>query len=134
MTDAEIQDFVTRFAAAWAARDGNAFVELWHPEGLLHTPLVFDLIDTWNFRSIGGCTYHVVHPGGRSYERFPVNANEAEARRMARFTPHGHTPGAMEYSPERPSPEFPFTLDLRRAPDQEGVMPNSAPHSGQQQQ
>jgi hypothetical protein len=40
----------------------------------------------------------------------------------------------MEYSPERPSPEFPFTLDLRRAPDQEGVMPNSAPHSGQQQQ
>ena len=40
MTDTEIQDFVTRFAAAWAARDGNAFVELWHPEGLLHTPLV----------------------------------------------------------------------------------------------
>jgi len=37
MTDAEIQDFVTRFAAAWAARDGQAFVELWHPEGLLHT-------------------------------------------------------------------------------------------------
>jgi ketosteroid isomerase-like protein len=40
MTDAEIQEFVTRFAAAWAARDGNAFLELWHPEGTLNTPLV----------------------------------------------------------------------------------------------
>ena len=40
MTDAEIQEFVTRFAAAWAARDGNAFLELWHPEGSLNTPLV----------------------------------------------------------------------------------------------
>jgi ketosteroid isomerase-like protein len=40
MTDLEIQDFVTRFAAAWAARDGEAFLALWHPEGLLHTPMV----------------------------------------------------------------------------------------------
>jgi limonene-1,2-epoxide hydrolase len=40
MTDAEIADFVTRFAAAWAARDGRAFLDLWHPEGLLHTPMV----------------------------------------------------------------------------------------------
>jgi len=40
MTDIELQDFVTRFAAAWAARDGNAFLDLWHPEGLLHTPMV----------------------------------------------------------------------------------------------
>jgi len=40
MTDTEIQDFVTRFAAAWAARDGKAFLDLWHPEGLLHTPMV----------------------------------------------------------------------------------------------
>jgi len=40
MTDAEISDFVTRFAAAWAARDGEAFLALWHPEGLLHTPMV----------------------------------------------------------------------------------------------
>jgi ketosteroid isomerase-like protein len=40
MTDEEVQDFVTRFAAAWAARDGNAFLDLWHPDGMLHTPLV----------------------------------------------------------------------------------------------
>jgi ketosteroid isomerase-like protein len=39
MTDIEIQDFVTRFAAAWAARDGEAFLALWHPEGWLHSPL-----------------------------------------------------------------------------------------------
>jgi hypothetical protein len=40
MSDEEVQDFVTRFAAAWAARDGNAFLNLWHPDGMLYTPLV----------------------------------------------------------------------------------------------
>jgi uncharacterized protein (DUF2126 family)/transglutaminase-like putative cysteine protease len=107
-----------------------------HPTIGIHTPLVFDLIDTWNGRAVGGCTYRVDHPGGRSYETFPVNAMEAESRRHTRFQDWGHTagsftpppwvaplarffpggtpPGPMTPPALEPAGEFPHTLDLRR--------------------
>ncbi|MCB1756627.1 MAG: transglutaminase family protein, partial [Gammaproteobacteria bacterium] len=109
-----------------------------HPTIGVHTPLVFDLVDTWNGRSIGGCTYYVSHPGGLSYDVYPVNAVEAESRRVSRFWDYGHTQGAMDFLPattgqfkrtleaggspegtrfsleQNISPEFPYTLDLRR--------------------
>ena len=76
-----------------------------HPTIGVHTPLVFELVDRWNERSIGGFTYFVSHPGGRSYETFPVNYFEAEARRVARFWDMGHTPGIIAKEPVRTGPQ-----------------------------
>jgi uncharacterized protein (DUF2126 family) len=88
--------------------------ECLHPTIGVHSPLRFDILDLWNERSIGGCTCHVSHPGGRSYETLPVNAYEAESRRLSRFFPHGHTVGSMARPAVVRSPEAPFTLDLRQ--------------------
>jgi len=108
-----------------------------HPTVPVHAPLVIDLIDRRLGRAVGGCVYHVAHPGGRSYATFPVNAYEAEARRVARFWDWGHSAGLTPPAPgvagldafragagellreparERPNPDYPHTLDLRRTP------------------
>lgn len=91
----------------------------WQPPHGLHpllgrdASLTFDIVDNFNQKSIGGCTYHVEHPSGRNYETLPVNANEAEARRIARFWEHGHSTGRFTEQSEKVHPMYPCTLDLR---------------------
>lgn len=91
----------------------------WQPTNALqptipvHAPLVFDIVDTWMQRSLGGCEYHVAHPGGRNYETLPVNGNEAESRRLARFFRIGHSPGKLNVPALTLNDELPMTLDMR---------------------
>ncbi len=98
-----------------------------HPTIPVHCPLVFEIFDTWTNKSIGGCTYHVAHPGGRSYDSFPVNANEAEGRRLSRFIKEGHKGERFEIGDEEIRLSSPLTLDLRY----EGKMQRYAKHSNE---
>ncbi len=84
-----------------------------HPTIPVHTPLTIDIVDTWMHRSVAGCQYHVMHPGGRHYDQFPVNSYEAESRRLARFTTLAHSTGRIDVAPVERSRDFPYTLDLR---------------------
>lgn len=86
-----------------------------HPTVGVHSPLVFDVYDRYTGQALAGCTYHVAHPAGRNYAHFPVNSFEAEARRLTRFQPHGHTPGPFTPLPLPTMPDAPCTLDLRWA-------------------
>jgi uncharacterized protein (DUF2126 family)/transglutaminase-like putative cysteine protease len=94
----------------------------WAPNGSLHpnlpinSPLNFDVLDARLERSIGGCRYHVMHPGGRSYDILPMNENEAEGRRLSRFEAPTHTAGRVKIPSARPNPDYPYTLDLRLSP------------------
>ncbi|MFM6192473.1 DUF2126 domain-containing protein [Planktothrix sp.] len=92
------------------------YASILHPSINPHDPLIFDIVDTWANRSIGGCTYFVNPPNGKIYLQFPVNHREAESRMLERFITMGHTPGLMKIPPLHLNPEYPLTLDLRQIP------------------
>ena len=84
-----------------------------HPTIPVHTPLTFDLIDTWKNRSVGRCTYYAIQPDGTPYVSRPVDAAEASERRLRRFVVIAPPEGIIAAPPLESNPIFPMTLDLR---------------------
>ena len=58
MSEIEMQAFVERFNAAWQARDGSAFLALWHPHGVLHYPFANRVIKGSEIGLLNDLTKH----------------------------------------------------------------------------
>lgn len=94
----------------------------WQPPRCLHptiktnVPLQFDIVDRMTEYSIGGCRYFASDPSGRAHEIFPINSNEAESRRDARFHSGTMTGGRLvvpDLPPVSAPNDFPVTFDMR---------------------
>ena len=84
-----------------------------HPTIPVHTPLTFDLIDTWQQRTIARCTYHAGEPDGTMHTTRPADAAEARARRLRRFVTETPPKEPAVIPTPEPNHVFPMTLDLR---------------------
>ena len=85
-----------------------------HPTIPVHTPLTFDLVDTWKHRSIARCIYYAGQPDGTLHTSRPANAVEARERRLNRFVVTAPPEGSFPVPSPEDNPVFPMTLDLRR--------------------
>jgi uncharacterized protein (DUF2126 family) len=103
-----------------------------HPTIPVHTPLRFDLIDTWKNRSVGHCAYYAGRLDGTLYDSRPADSTEASERRLGRFLITPPSEDVIATPPPEKNPIFPMTLDLRwPAPiDEWGGGPTSSSEAG----
>ena len=84
-----------------------------HPTIPVHTPLVFELVDTFKERSVAHCTYYAGPPDGSEHKTRPSSVAEANDRRLQRFQTSIPSPESIAIPAEENNPTFPMTLDLR---------------------